>query len=142
MPKVQVALTSVIQQEGDVQTLQQAYEGELTVTPQAVKVVYQEAPDCQVKLWVMPKQITLMRQSRDQETFLRLALGEKKPCHYLVQGHRLEMTSTTQRLTSTQVHAKSRQVKVEYELFSGLYLVGNYRVTLLFTDRPSMIGKD
>ena len=75
----------------------------------------------------------IMRRGVDSRnhSLMRFTPGEKEDCHYLVEGRQMDLTSVTNLLKVTK-NGNEHKVSVEYDLFSGLYLIGNYAVTLIF----------
>ncbi|EFR61277.1 hypothetical protein LBJG_01704 [Lactobacillus jensenii 1153] len=61
-----------------------------------------------------------------------MELGEKRGCKYVVNNRQMDLISETKFLKVTKYGGRVK-VQVEYDLFSGLYLIGNYAVTLIFS---------
>ena len=63
---------------------------------------------------------------------MKIITGEKWNRSYVVEGCSKDMNSVSNFLEYT-VDDGSRKLRVEYAFFNGLYLIGNYAVTLIFT---------
>ena len=77
----------------------------------------------------------IIRRGVDSNNYslMRFVPGEKQACRYVAVGRQMNLTSVTNLLEYEDQKDGSRKLHVEYDLFSGLYLVGNYTVTLIFT---------
>ena len=109
---ITINLTSKITQDNDTETFTRTAPGKMT-----------EDGD---KL--------LIRRGVDHNnySFMKFVPGEKESCRYVVEGRQMDMVSVTNLLEYTEDEG-SHKLRVEYDLFNGLYLIGNYAVTLIFT---------
>lgn len=98
-----------------------------------LRIAYLEAGETPVKLLLTAEKL-IIRRGVDHQNFslLRLNLHSQEACQYRVQGREMALTSQTHQL-AFEVKAGKQQLQVEYDLFSGLYLIGNYAITLIFT---------
>ncbi|MEB3364855.1 DUF1934 family protein [Lactobacillus sp. R2/2] len=77
----------------------------------------------------------IIRRGSDQNNYsqLHFIVGERKDCRYVAQGYQMDLQSTTEFIKFFSKNNNSRELQIEYNLYSGLYLIGNYTVTLIFT---------
>ncbi|MCH3904837.1 MAG: DUF1934 family protein [Lactobacillus sp.] len=127
LTQVAINFYSKIVQEDDSEEFSQELTGKLEQTGAVTRIAYTEADGAQVKLLLTPAKLIISRQQGTSSSLLRLAPGEKLPCQVTAAGRKMELSSQTSRLDFTDA-----KLEVEYQLFSGLYLVGNYTVRLLF----------
>ncbi|MGQ5709721.1 DUF1934 domain-containing protein [Lactobacillus sp. PSON] len=134
MTKVQITLTSTIVQEEDQESFDKEMPGEITEEDGVIRISYLEDGEIPVKMLLKDNELIIKRGVDKQNySFMRFVPGEKEKCRYLVQGRQMDLISVTNLLDfSTEIDGK-RKLHVEYDLFSGLYLIGNYTVTLIFT---------
>lgn len=131
MSKIKIDLTSKIIQGEQTETIRQQAEGELREDG-AVKRIFYEAEKVPVKMLVKEKEL-LIRRGTDHSNFsqMHFILGEKGQCKYVVEGRQLDLLSETKRLELKE-NAAGQQLEVEYDLFSGVDLIGSYAVSLIF----------
>lgn len=131
MSKIKIDLTSKITQSEQTETIRQQAEGELREDG-AVKRIFYEAEKVPVKMLVKEKEL-LIRRGTDHSNFsqMHFILGEKGQCKYVVEGRQLDLLSETKRLELKE-NAAGQQLEVEYDLFSGVDLIGSYAVSLIF----------
>lgn len=131
MSKIKIDLTSKITQVEQTETIRQQAEGELREDG-AVKRIFYEAEKVPVKM-LLKEQELLIRRGTDHSNFsqMHFVLGEKGQCKYVVEGRQLDLLSETKRLELKE-NAAGQQLEVEYDLFSGVDLIGSYAVSLIF----------
>lgn len=131
MSKIKIDLTSKITQGEKTETISQQAEGELREDG-AVKRIFYEAEKVPVKMLVKEQEL-LIRRGTDHSNFsqMHFILGEKGQCKYVVEGRQLDLLSETKRLELKE-NAAGQQLEVEYDLFSGVDLIGSYAVSLIF----------
>lgn len=131
MSKIKIDLTSKITQGEQTETIRQQAEGELREDG-AVKRIFYEAEKVPVKMLVKEQEL-LIRRGTDHSNFsqMHFILGEKGQCKYVVEGRQLDLLSKTKRLELKE-NAAGQQLEVEYDLFSGVDLIGSYAVSLIF----------
>ncbi|MDO4912681.1 MAG: DUF1934 family protein [Lactobacillus sp.] len=121
-------LISKITQENESETFSYSGECELEKSEHAIKVRYDESPDIHVEMMAKPDRILLKRSSdRHNYSLLRLNLDEKASCKVVAAGREMDLSSLCKKIDIGKKH-----VYIEYNLYTGLYLVGNYEVTLQF----------
>ena len=131
MSKIKIDLTSKITHGEQTETIRQQAEGELREDG-AVKRIFYEAEKVPVKMLVKEQEL-LIRRGTDHSNFsqMHFILGEKGQCKYVVEGRQLDLLSETKRLELKE-NAAGQQLEVEYDLFSGVDLIGSYAVSLIF----------
>ena len=129
--KVKINLTSKITQADQTETIRQEADGELREDG-AIKRIFYETENVPVKMLVKEQEL-LIRRGSDRANFsqMHFILGEKGQCKYVVQGRPMDLVSETKRLEFKEI-AAGQQLEVEYDLFSGVDLIGSYAVSLIF----------
>ncbi len=132
MEKVEIHLTSKITQEDETATFKKTMPGEFNEKDGIMRLSYLEDGQIPIKIMIKNNEM-IMRRGVDSRnhSLMRFTPGEKEDCHYLVEGRQMDLTSVTNLLKVTK-NGDEHKVSVEYDLFSGLYLIGNYAVTLIF----------
>ncbi len=132
MEKVEIHLTSKITQEDEMATFEKTMPGEFSEKDGIMRLSYLEDGQIPIKIMIKNNEM-IMRRGVDSRnhSLMRFTPGEKEDCHYLVEGRQMDLTSVTNLLKVTK-NGDEHKVSVEYDLFSGLYLIGNYAVTLIF----------
>lgn len=132
MKKVEIHLTSKITQEDETATFEKTMPGEFSEKDGIMRLSYLEDGQIPIKIMIKNNEM-IMRRGVDSRnhSLMRFTPGEKEDCHYLVEGRQMDLTSVTNLLKVTK-NVDEHKVSVEYDLFSGLYLIGNYAVTLIF----------
>lgn len=132
MKKVEIHLTSKITQEDETATFEKTMPGEFSEKDGIMRLSYLEDGQIPIKIMIKNNEM-IMRRGVDirNHSLMRFTPGEKEDCHYLVEGRQMDLTSVTNLLKVTK-NGNEHKVSVEYDLFSGLYLIGNYAVTLIF----------
>ena len=130
--KVEIHLTSKITQEDETATFEKTMPGEFSEKDGIMRLSYLEDGQIPIKIMIKNNEM-IMRRGVDSRnhSLMRFTPGEKEDCHYLVEGRQMDLTSVTNLLKVTK-NGNEHKVSVEYDLFSGLYLIGNYAVTLIF----------
>lgn len=132
MTKIKVKMTSTIVQEDNSETFVKAAPGEITTTDEAIRINYLEDNAIPVKMLLKKDELILKRGVDGQNySLLRFIPGEKCPGRYVVTGRQMDLTSVT-KLLKVERTGQAGKVQLEYELFNGLYLVGDYTVELIF----------
>lgn len=87
-----------------------------------------------VKMLLKENELLIKRGvDENNYSFMRFVPGEKEACRYVVEGRQMDLTSAANLLEFETQEDGSQKLRIEYDLFSGLYLIGNYTVTLIFT---------
>lgn len=131
---ITINLTSKITQDNDTETFTRHARGTMTEKDGIIRIAYAEEQDIPVKMLLKEDEL-LIRRGVDQNnySFMRFIPGEKGKCRYVVEGRQMDMVSVTNLLEYTAKEDGSHQLRVEYDLFNGLYLISNYAFTLIFT---------
>lgn len=127
MTKVAINFYSKIVQENESEEFSQQVSGEIEQTGAVTRIAYTDDNGAQVKMLLTPVKLIISRRQGTSSSLLRLAPGEALPCQVSAAGRQMDLSSRTSLLEFTDT-----KLEVEYQLFSGLYLVGNYTVRLLF----------
>lgn len=132
--ETQIYLNSKITQDKDTETFIKEATGQVNETNDAIRLSYAEDETIPVKVLIKADRV-IIRRGVDNNNFslMKFTPGEKEECHYVVEGRRMDMTSVTNLLELQEQDNGSRKLRLEYDLFNGLYLIGNYAVTLIFT---------
>lgn len=133
MTKINIDLTSTITQEQDSETFHKSAKGEMKQDGAITRISYLEDGTIPVKMLLKDNELLLRRGVDGRNySFMRFVPGEKEACRYVVSGRQMDLISVTNLLEFEENEARQK-LHVEYDLFSGLYLIGNYTVTLIFT---------
>lgn len=134
MTKINIDLTSTITQEKDSETFHKNMDGEIKKDDKTIRVSYLEDGTIPVKMLLKDNELILRRGVDHQNySLMRFVPGEKQACRYVVSDRQMDLTSVTNLLEYEPQNDGSEELHIEYDLFSGLYLIGNYTVTLIFT---------
>lgn len=133
MTAITIDLTSRITQDDETETFSRHAQGQLTEEGDVTRISYAEEGDIPVKMLLKENEL-LIRRGVDSNNYsmMKFVPGEKESCRYVVEGRQMDMVSVTNLLEYTEDEG-SHKLRVEYDLFNGLYLIGNYAVTLIFT---------
>ena len=134
MATTQIRFTSTITQDTEEETFEKEMPGEIKEDAGITRISYLEDGEIPVKMLFKDKEL-IMRRGVDKYNYslMRFVPGEKEDCRYLVEGRQMDLSSVTNVLSFSTEKDGKRKLHVEYDLFSGLYLIGNYTVTLIFT---------
>ncbi|BDR60980.1 DUF1934 domain-containing protein [Lactobacillus xylocopicola] len=134
MTKIKVDFISQITQENESATFQKTGIGELNQAAGVTRVAYLEEGRVPVKVLIRQDDVIIRRGSDNTDySQLHFKRGEQKACRYVAQGYQMDLKSQTKVIEFFTKNDGTQQLQIEYDLFSGLYLVGNYVVTLIFT---------
>ena len=134
MTKVKIDFTSKIIQGKDSETFKKTADGELVESAGNTRVSYLEDGKVPVKILIREGNVIIRRGTdRNNYSQLHFVVGERKDCRYVAQGYQMDLQSTTEFIKFFPKNDGSSELQIEYNLYSGLYLVGNYTVTLIFT---------
>ena len=134
MTKVKIDFTSKIIQGKDSETFKKKADGELIESAGNTRVSYLEDGKVPVKILIREGNVIIRRGTdRNNYSQLHFVVGERKDCRYVAQGYQMDLQSTTEFIKFFPKNNGSSELQIEYNLYSGLYLVGNYAVTLIFT---------
>ena len=134
MTKVKIDFTSKIIQGKDSETFKKKADGELIESAGNTRVFYLEDGKIPVKILIKEDNVIIRRGTdRNNYSQLHFVVGEHKDCRYVAQGYQMDLQSTTEFIKFFPKNDGSRELQIEYNLYSGLYLIGNYAVTLIFT---------
>lgn len=133
MTKIKIDLRTRITQENETEDFHKVASGELKREKDTLRLSYLEDDKIPVKMLLKGNQLIIKRDADEHtHSLMHFELGEKGKCRYVVSGKQMDLTSVTNVLKFEENDTQS-QVQVEYDLYSGLYLIGNYAVTLIFT---------
>ena len=80
---------------------------------------------------VKPHELVMQRGDiKGDHTLMKFEPGEKRKCKVIAAGKQMNLESLTNKLDFSEISPGKMQLKVEYDLFSGLYLVGNYAIKI------------
>ncbi|MBI0033149.1 DUF1934 domain-containing protein [Lactobacillus sp. M0396] len=134
MTKVKIDFTSKIIQGKDSETFKKTADGELVESAGNTRVSYLEDGKVPVKILIREGNVIIRRGTdRNNYSQLHFVVGEREDCRYVAQGYQMDLQSTTEFIKFFPKNNGSSELQIEYNLYSGLYLVGNYTVTLIFT---------
>ena len=134
MTKVKIDFTSKIIQGKDSETFKKKADGELIESAGNTRVFYLEDGKIPVKILIKEGNVIIRRGTdRNNYSQLHFVVGERKDCRYVAQGYQMDLQSMTEFIKFFPKNNGSSELQIEYNLYSGLYLVGNYAVTLIFT---------
>ena len=134
MTKVKIDFTSKIIQGKESETFKKKADGELIESAGNTRVSYLEDDKIPVKILIKEDNVIIRRGTdRNNYSQLHFVVGEHKDCRYVAQGYQMDLQSTTEFIKFFPKNDGSSELQIEYSLYSGLYLVGNYAVTLIFT---------
>ncbi len=134
MTKINVDLTSTITQDKETETFHKQAQGEFKENGGIIRISYLEDGTIPVKMLLKENEL-ILRRGVDAKNYslMRFVPGEKEACRYLMGGRQMDLSSVTNLLEYADQKDGSQKLRIEYDLFSGLYLIGNYTVTLIFT---------
>lgn len=132
--ETKIYLNSSITQDKDTETFTKEATGQINEENGAIRIAYAEDETIPVKVLIKEDKV-IIRRGVDSNNFslMKFTPGEKEECRYVVEGRRMDMISVTNLLECQEQDDGSRKLRLEYDLFNGLYLIGNYAVTLIFT---------
>ena len=134
MTKVKIDFTSKIIQGKDSETFKKTADGELVESAGNTRISYLEDGKIPVKILIKEGNVIIRRGTdRNNYSQLHFVVGERKDCRYVAQGYQMDLQSMTEFIKFFPKNNGSSELQIEYNLYSGLYLVGNYTVTLIFT---------
>lgn len=134
MTKVKINFTSTIKQENERETFKKTADGELVQNGKITRVSYLEDQEIPVRILINENSV-IIRRGTDSQNYsqLHFKVGEQKDCRYVAQGYQMDLKSTTKLIKFFTKNNGSKELQIEYDLFSGLYLIGNYAITLIFS---------
>lgn len=135
MKEVDLKFKSTITQEQDSESFQKIAKAQVEELKDGWRLKYLEDNQIPVKILLKKKKQTLIINRGvvpSNYSLIKLELGEKRGCKYVVNNRQMDLISETKFLKVTKYGGRTK-VQVEYDLFSGLYLIGNYAVTLIFS---------
>lgn len=137
--KITIKLTSKITQEDQTEIFTRTGFGtiEKLADDRGWRVNYEEenkTGNVPVKLLIKPKELVMQRGKIEANdyTMMKFEPGEKKNCRIIASAKIMDLTSLTKKLTFSGENGENMKLNVEYELFSGLYLIGNYAIEIDF----------
>lgn len=135
MKEVDLKFKSTITQEQDSESFQKSAKAQVEELEDGWRLKYLEDDQIPVKILLKKQKKTLIINRGvvpSDYSLIKLELGEKRGCKYVVNNRQMDLISETKFLKVTKYGGRVK-VQVEYDLFSGLYLIGNYAVTLIFS---------
>ena len=135
MKEVDLKFKSTITQEQDSESFQKIAKAQVEELKDGWRLKYLEDNQIPVKILLKKQKQTLIITRGvvpSNYSLIKLELGEKRGCKYVVNNRQMDLISETKFLKVTKYGGRTK-VQVEYDLFSGLYLIGNYAVTLIFS---------
>ncbi|OYR99624.1 hypothetical protein CBF68_03425 [Lactobacillus taiwanensis] len=132
--KVEIKITSEIHQEDESAVFERDGLGSIERIGDDWRIKYDEKNkegDVEVKLLVKPHELVMQRGDiKGDHTLMKFEPGEKRKCKVIAAGKQMNLESLTNKLDFSEISPGKMQLKVEYDLFSGLYLVGNYAIKI------------
>ncbi|MEY8530206.1 DUF1934 domain-containing protein [Lactobacillus taiwanensis] len=132
--KVEIKITSEIHQEDESAVFERDGLGSIERIGDDWRIKYDEKNkegDIEVKLLVKPHELVMQRGDiKGDHTLMKFEPGEKRKCKVIAAGKQMNLESLTNKLDFSEISPGKMQLKVEYDLFSGLYLVGNYAIKI------------
>ncbi len=132
--KVEIKITSEIHQEDESAVFERDGLGSIERIGDDWRIKYDEKNkegDVEVKLFVKPHELVMQRGDiKGDHTLMKFEPGEKRKCKVIAAGKQMNLESLTNKLDFSEISPGKMQLKVEYDLFSGLYLVGNYAIKI------------
>ena len=120
--EVEIKITSEIHQEDDSAVFEREGLGSLE----------RIGNNCRL---IKPNELVMQRGDiKGDHTLMKFEPGEKQKCKVMAAGKQMDLVSLTNKLDFSKISPGKMQLKVEYDLFSGLYLVGNYAIKIEVTD--------
>lgn len=135
MKEVDLKFKSTITQEQDSESFQKIAKAQVEELKDGWRLKYLEDNQIPVKILLKKQKQTLIINRGvvpSNYSLIKLELGEKRGCKFVVNNRQMDLISETKFLKVTKYGGRTK-VQVEYDLFSGLYLIGNYAVTLIFS---------
>lgn len=137
MEKVKVEIISKITQEDQSETIKRHGSGTMDESNGSWRFQYDEenkTGNVPVKIMIKPDEMVMQRGSVEANdyTMMKFAPGEKKNCRIIAASKIMDLTSLTKKLEFSDENNDNMQLTVEYDLFSGLYLIGNYAIKINF----------
>lgn len=136
--EVEIKITSEIHQEDNSAVFEREGLGSLERIGNNWRLKYNEKNkegDVEVKLLIKPNELVMQRGDiKGDHTLMKFEPGEKQKCKVMAAGKQMDLVSLTNKLDFSKISPGKMQLKVEYDLFSGLYLVGNYAIKIEVTD--------
>lgn len=137
---IKVKLTSIITQEDSSETFSRTGSGKIEKVNDGFKVNYDEQSKegtTPVKLFIKAKELIMQRGeiANNDYTMMKFELGEKRNCRIIAASKIMDLTSITSKLDFSGEIQDKMQLILEYELFSGLYLIGNYTIKIDFNHK-------
>lgn len=132
--KVEIKITSKIHQEDESAVFERDGLGSIEKVGEDWRIKYSEKNkegDVEVKLLIKPNELVMQRgDAKGDHTLMKFEPGEKRKCKIVASGKQMNLESLTNKLNFSEISPGKMQLKVEYDLFSGLYLVGNYAIKI------------
>lgn len=132
--KVEIKITSEIHQEDESAVFERDGIGSIEKVGNDWRIKYSEKNkegDVEIKLLVKPNELVMQRgDAKGDHTLMKFEPGEKRKCKVVAAGKQMNLESLTNKLSFSEISPGKMQLKVEYDLFSGLYLVGNYAIKI------------
>lgn len=143
MKKVKVEITSIIKQEGHVEHFKCTGCGTLSCENDTYRIEYMEknqSVEIPVKLLYKTDELIMQRGTIENNNYnmMKFMANEKKNCRLIAAGKIMDLTSFTKSINFLKKNANNIQLKVEYQLFSDIYLIGDYKISIdCFEDTQS-----
>ena len=131
--KVEIKITSKIHQEDESAVFERDGLGSIEKVGEDWRIKYSEKNkegDVEVKLLIKPNELVMQRGDAKGDHTLMKFEPEKRKCKVVASGKQMNLESLTNKLNFSEISLGKMQLKVEYDLFSGLYLVGNYAIKI------------
>ncbi|GBG05471.1 DUF1934 domain-containing protein [Lactobacillus rodentium] len=137
MEKLRVEITSKITQEDQSETIKRHGQGQMEQIEGGWRFQYDEenkTGNVPVKILLKNGEMVMQRGSVEANdyTMMKFAVGEKKNCRIIAASRIMDLTSLTKKLDFSDENNNILKLTVEYDLFSGLYLIGNYAIKINF----------
>lgn len=128
---IKITIKTLQQQDGQLNKYQQEFSGRLAKVKENTYLRYEEDQNLTVTFKVDEKGIWLTRKGSQMK--LRLYFDEAKhyETNYQTPFGAINLTCQTQKVLFEEENAKG-QLAVDYQLFSGEELLGEYKIRLQF----------
>lgn len=136
MKIVKINLKTKITQEDETEEFSFSQNGEIVEGPRGLMIKYRENNQIPVRLVVKNKIVELHRTvDQNNLSVMRFNLLQKTAAEYISAGRKLDLEVQTNKIEINELPNKNgKEIIVEYDLYTGLYLVGNYHFKLIFEE--------
>lgn len=134
MQLVQVRLKTTITQGPETESFEFSERGQLEELDGKFILNYRESGTIPVRIETMGNKVELKRGVAPANySKLHFAVGQRVSAEYVVDGQTMEIATQTKSIKRSQPDVQSEKIVIEYDLYTGVNLVGNYFFELIFT---------